>query len=76
MTKMIQVRHVPDSVHRALKAKSALAGKSLSDWILTELEALATLPSEEELQQHLQGSEPFAMTRSSATLIREERDAR
>jgi len=75
MTKMIQVRHVPDSVHRALKAKAALAGKSLSDWILEELEALAALPTEEELLERLRGAEPFAMRRSSAGLIRKDRDA-
>jgi plasmid stability protein len=75
MTKMIQVRNVPDSTHRALKVKAALAGKSLSDWILDELEALAALPSEEELLQRLRGAEPFAMKRSSAKIIRKDRNA-
>jgi len=75
MTKMIQVRNLPDSTHRALKAKAALAGKSLSDWILDELEALAALPSEEELLQRLRGAEPFAMKRSSAKIIRKDRNA-
>ena len=75
MSKMIQVRNVPDSVHRALKAKAALAGKSLSDWILEELEALAALPSEEELLQRLRETEPFEMKRSSAKIIRKDRDA-
>ena len=72
---MIQVRHVPASVHRALKAKAALAGKSLSDWILEELEALAAMPTEEELRERLRQAEPFAMRRSSAKLIRKDRDA-
>ena len=75
MAKMIQVRNVPDSIHRALKAKAALAGKSLSDWILEELEALAALPSEEELLERLREAEPFAMKRSSAKIIRKDRDA-
>jgi plasmid stability protein len=75
MSKMIQVRNVPDSIHRALKAKAALAGKSLSDWILEELEALAALPSEEELLERLREAEPFAMKRSSAKIIRKDRDA-
>jgi plasmid stability protein len=75
MAKMIQVRNVPDSVHRALKAKAALAGRSLSDWILEELEALAALPSEEELLERLRETEPFAMERSSAKIIRKDRDA-
>ena len=45
MSKMIQIRNVPDDVHRALKARSALAGVSHSDLILEELYALVILPS-------------------------------
>lgn len=75
MNKMIQVRNVPDSIHRALKAKAALAGKSLSDWILEELEALSALPTEEELLKRLREAEPFAMKHSSAKIIRKDRDA-
>lgn len=75
MSKMIQVRSVPDAVHRALKAKSALAGKSLSEWILDELETLATMPTEEELLKRLRSAEPFAMKHSSSRIIRKDRDA-
>jgi antitoxin FitA len=75
MGKMIQVRNVPDEVHRAVKAKAALAGKSLSDWVLDELERLAVLPSEEELLERLRDSQAFAMKRSSATIVRKDRDA-
>ena len=75
MAVMIQIRNVPERVHRVLKARSALLGKSLSDVILEELRAMAALPSPEELQQRLREVEGFAMKRSSATLIRKERDA-
>ena len=75
MSKMIQVRNVPEPIHRALKAKAALAGKSLSDWILDELQILAALPSEEELLERLREAEPFVMQGSSAKLIRKDRDA-
>ena len=75
MAVMIQIRNVPERVHRVLKARSALLGKSLSDVILEELQAIAALPSPEELQQRLREVEGFAMKRSSATLIRKERDA-
>lgn len=75
MSVMIQIRNVPDQVHRVLKARSALCGKSLSDLILDELKAMAALPSTEELRQRLQQSEGFDMAESSATLIRRERDA-
>jgi len=75
MAVMIQIRNVPEGVHRVLKARAALVGKSLSDVILEELQAIAALPSPEELQQRLREVEGFAMKRSSAALIRKERDA-
>jgi plasmid stability protein len=75
MAVMIQIRNVPDQVHRVLKARSALSGKSLSDLILDELKALAALPSAQELQQRLRQAAAFNMSTSSANLIRGERDA-
>jgi len=75
MSTMIQIRNVPDNIHRALKARSALSGKSLSDFIREELIAMATLPSEAELRQHLAAAKPFAMKASSAAIVRRERDA-
>lgn len=75
MAVMIQIRNVPEQVHRVLKARSALLGKSLSDVILEELQAMAALPAPEELRQQLREVEPFKMKRSSAVLIRKERDA-
>lgn len=75
MAVMIQVRNVPERIHRVLKARSALLGKSLSDVILEELQAMAALPSPEELLEQLRAVEPFRMKRSSAALIRKERDA-
>ena len=74
MSVMIQIRNVPDQVHRALKVRSALCGKSLSDLILDELKVMVTLPSMEELQQRLRQAESFNMTASSADIIRMERD--
>ena len=75
MSAMIQIRNVPEHVHRTLKARSALLGKSLSDLILEELQAMASVPSTQELQLKLRGAEPFAMQASAAELIRQERDA-
>jgi len=75
MSVMIQIRNVPSQVHRVLKARSALSGKSLSDLILEQLVVMAALPSPEELQESLRQAEPFAMRRSSAAMIRKERDA-
>lgn len=45
----IQVRNVPEATSRALKAKAAFDGKSLSDYLLVELERLAARPSRAEL---------------------------
>jgi antitoxin FitA len=47
--KMIQVRNVPDELHRALKARAAREGTTMSDLILSELPGLAYRPSGEEL---------------------------
>lgn len=75
MSIMIQIRNVPDKVHRALKARSALAGKSLSDLVLEELIAMVSVPSEVELKARLAEAEPFTMKKSSAGIVRRERDA-
>ena len=39
MSKMIQLRNVPDALHRGLKARAAMAGMSLSDYLLAEIKA-------------------------------------
>ncbi len=75
MSKMIQIRGVPDDVHRVLKARAALAGKSLSQVILEELQAMVALPSVQELRHRLAEAEPFTMRKSSANTIRKDRDA-
>ena len=45
MPVMIQVRHVPDALHRRLKARAALAGMALSDYLLLELRSVAERPT-------------------------------
>ena len=75
MSAMIQIRNVPVKIHRTLKARAALAGKSLSDLILDELATMVAVPSEAELKAHLREAEPFAIKKSSAAIIRRERDA-
>jgi plasmid stability protein len=49
MTKMLQVRHVPDDVHAELARRAAAAGVSLSDYVLRELERVAARPPIEEV---------------------------
>ena len=76
MSKMIQVRNVPDTLHRTLKARAALAGMSLSDFLLAELRRLAERPTMEELRERLHRREPVKLKVSAAQAVREERDAR
>jgi plasmid stability protein len=47
--KMIQVRNVPDDLHRSLKERAAREGTTMSDLILSELPRLANKPSGEQL---------------------------
>ncbi len=75
MSHMIQIRNVPARLHRALKARAALEGRSMSDLLLEQIEASLALPSEAELRERLRAAEPFGLTESSAGLIRRERDA-
>jgi antitoxin FitA len=44
MGRNIQIRNVPDEVHRTLRARAAAAGQSLSDYLLTELVRVAERP--------------------------------
>lgn len=79
MSKMIQVRNVPDSLHRTLKARAAMEGISLSDYLLKEMRRMAERPTMEELRQRVAKLEPVKLTVSAADIIRaerEERDAR
>lgn len=75
MSHMIQIRNVPTKLHRALKARAAMDGKSMSELLLEQIQALLALPSEQELRTRLRNAEPFGMEESSAELIRKERDA-
>ena len=74
--KTIQLRNVPDAVHRRLKARAAMAGLSLSDYLLAELGETADLPTLAEFRKRLPRRKPVSPPIDTARLIREERDAR
>jgi len=76
MSKMIQLRNVPDSLHRSLKARAAMAGMSLSDYLLMEMKEIAERPSLLEMRERLAKRQPVSAKFDSARLVREERDAR
>jgi antitoxin FitA len=76
MSKIIQLRNVPDALHRTLKARAARAGMSLSDYLLAEIREIAELPTLAEFRERLHHRKPVAAQIDSARLVREERDAR
>jgi plasmid stability protein len=76
MTKMIQLRHVPDSVHRQLKARAALAGLSLSDFLVREVRKIAEQPTPQEMRERLMSREPYRGKLDPTRVLREERDSR
>jgi antitoxin FitA len=74
---MIQIRNVPSKVHRILKARAALAGKSLSDYLLDDLKRAVEKPSMEEWLAKLRKQEPVELPASTIVdLIREAREER
>ena len=74
MSKMIQVRNVPDAVHREAKARAARAGLSLSDYLLRELEQSLSMPPVEEVLARIAGRERLEPSESPAELVRAERE--
>jgi hypothetical protein len=76
MSKMIQVRNVPDNLHRIVKAQAALAGMSLSDFLLAEIRRLAERPTIAELRERLRRRARISGSVSAAEAVRRERDER
>ena len=74
MSKMIQVRNVPDDVHRTLKARAAAAGMSLSDYVKQDLEAAAARPTLEEIDARVTERGPSAVR--AKTVVSALRDVR
>jgi len=76
MSKMIQLRNVPDTLHRTLKARAAMAGMSLSDYLLAEIKEIAERPTLAELRERLHKRKPVAVQLDTARLAQEERNTR
>jgi plasmid stability protein len=76
MSKMIQLRNVPDDLHRRLKARAAMEGLSLSDYLLREVRRVAERPTLAELRQRLSQRSPVITRTSPARALREERERR
>ena len=75
MATMIQIRNVPDKIHRQVKARASLAGMSMSEFILQELQRVVERPSRDELLDRLSKLRGLEVEPSPSELIRRERDS-
>lgn len=75
MAKMIQIRNVPEELHRKLKARAAEEGMTLSDYLLAEAKELARKPSTKAMMERLSRLPPVTLTENPADILRRHRDA-
>lgn len=75
MSRMIQIRNVPERLHRKLKARAAEQGKSLSDYLLAEIQRIAARPTREEMLARLHGRSRVTLSVPAAEVIRRERES-
>lgn len=75
MSKMVQIRNVPDQLHRTLKARAAHSGQTLSDYLLAELERLAARPTRDEMLTRLHSRKRVTLKTPAAVVIRQERES-
>lgn len=73
---MIQIRNVPDALHRRLKSRAALAGLSLSDYLLQQIREVAERPTVDELRARLARRSMVTLSVDTADAVRAERDSR
>ena len=76
MSKMIQLRNVPDDLHRKLKSRAAMAGLSLSDYLLAEVQRVAERPTVAELRRRLARRASVNPRTTPARAVRAEREQR
>jgi plasmid stability protein len=76
MPKMIQIRNVPDELHQVLKARAALAGMSLSDYLRRELERVVERPTRDEVLARIAGRGRVDVSPAPADVIRRMREGR
>lgn len=75
-TTMIQIRNVPQALHRRLKSRAAMAGMSLSDYLLNQIRVVAEHPTIDELRERLERRTPVNPSVSPARAVRAERDSK
>ena len=75
MSKMVQIRNVPDALHRRIKVRALNSGQTLSDYLLAELGRLAARPTREEMLARLHRRKRVTLKTPAAVVIREERES-
>ncbi|MGE0455698.1 MAG: hypothetical protein AB7Q30_19350 [Vicinamibacteria bacterium] len=73
---MVQIRNVPTELHRRLKARAAIEGMSMSDYVMRELRKALDRPTRQEVLDRLRAQPVRRLARRVADVIRAERDAR
>ena len=73
---MVQIRNVPVEIHRRLKARAAVEGMSMSDYILREVRKALDRPTRQEILDRLTAGPTRRIRPSAAAVIRRERDSR
>jgi antitoxin FitA len=76
MPTMVQIRNVPDEIHRKLKARAALAGMSISEYLLREVERSLERPTREELLSRLRSRQRVEPREPIAAAVAAEREGR
>jgi plasmid stability protein len=76
MSSMIQIRNVPDELHRALKVRAARSGMTLSDFLLAELRSLSVRPTMREWLDRTATWEQVDVSESPAEALAAERSRR
>lgn len=76
MSRMIQIRNVPDGIHKELKLRAVHEGMSLSDYLLREMKQLIQRPSPNEMRERLASRARVKLSPRPEVILREERRAR
>ena len=73
---MVQIRNVPADLHRRLKARAAIEGMSMSDYVMREIRKALDRPTRQEILGRLAAQPVRRLSRRAADVIRAERDSR
>lgn len=73
---MVQIRNVPVDLHRRLKARAAIEGLTMSDFVLREIRKALERPTREEVLERLRSRPVRKLRHGAAEAIQAERDSR